>query len=231
MAIVTLAAPVSGIRGKVGGNIYSANKAGPYLKAWGRSANPRTLAQTQQRANLVQFAQNWKNLTAAQRTAWDAYATDPAQEKTNSLGEAYYISGFAWYVALSNNLKRAGLAAIDAAPTGAIPGTPVIAAAAIRKDAAATDSAVLMSAASPNLTDYHVIHGQLVLSAGRANMTINRQWLGSSIPNGSRLIYYQDQVNEKFGEIESTMRCWLNVSIMSSEGRMGAPASFMAVYT
>ncbi len=223
MAILTFAAPVSGLRGKVGGLIYSANKAGPFVKTWGKGSNPRTAPQTQQRANLVQFAQNWKNLTAAQRTDWDTYAALPAQDKTNSLGETFSISGFAWYVALSNNLKRAGAAAIDSAPLLGTPATPIIQDARLVDDGFAGDSRIRLTAGSPTLTAEHIVTGVVLNSEGRATATINRTWLNTEVPNVGRAVFFQDEINAKFGTIQTTQFGFFEIQIQNAEGRQGAP--------
>lgn len=106
MAIAKLGVLVTGIRGTVGGATFSANKSGPYLRAWSKPPNPRTAYQSGQRTTLSWTAGQWRNLDPAERTAWDVWAALPAQEKTNSLGEAYYCSGFNWYVTINTRLER-----------------------------------------------------------------------------------------------------------------------------
>ena len=124
MAIIKLAAPLAGIRGTVGGLIYSANKAGPYCRAWSRPPNQRTAYQTEQRSILAAAAGAWRDIAAGDRADWDTWAADPDQELTNSLGEAYYISGFLWFVKLNTRLERVGRAWIDVCPAGARPAAP-----------------------------------------------------------------------------------------------------------
>lgn len=109
MAIAKLGVLVTGIRGTVGGATFSANKSGPYLRPWSKPPNPRTAYQSIHRSTLAWTAGQWRNLTPAQRTAWNVWAALPAQEKTNSLGEAYYCSGFNWYVCINTRLERMGL--------------------------------------------------------------------------------------------------------------------------
>lgn len=46
----------------------------------------------------------WRGITSGQRDDWATWAADPAQEKTNSLGEAYYCTGYQWFMALNNRL-------------------------------------------------------------------------------------------------------------------------------
>jgi len=126
MAITKIGAPLSGIRGTIGGITYSANKSGPYAKAWARASNPQTVKQTTERSYLSEMSQGWRDMNDAQRAAWDAFAALGAQELTNSLGEAYYASGWNWFCKCNIRLLRLARATIEAVPTQARPAAPEI---------------------------------------------------------------------------------------------------------
>jgi hypothetical protein len=126
MAIIKIGAPLSGIRGTVGGITFSENGSGPYAKQWARPINPVSPNQSTQRSNFAQVPALWAALTAGQKTAWDTFAALPAQELTNSLGETYYASGYNWFVKCNTRLIRMGLSTISATPTQARPAAPTI---------------------------------------------------------------------------------------------------------
>jgi len=126
MAILRLGELVAGIRGTIGGTIYSANKSGPYARRWSKGSNPMTIGQTVQRARMTSHATYWQALSQAQRDAWDDYAADPAQELTNSLGEAYYATGYNWFVRINNHRFSTAEARITTAPDQARPAIPTI---------------------------------------------------------------------------------------------------------
>lgn len=105
MAIIKFGPLIIGARGTVAGTILSANKSGPYARAWSKGANQRSEKQTQARAVFSNNAQAWADLTPLQRTAWGLFAALPAQQRTNSLGEAYYVSGFCWFVKINCQLE------------------------------------------------------------------------------------------------------------------------------
>jgi len=126
MAITKIGPPLAGIRGTLGGVIYSANKSGPYARAWAPPSNPRTSKQTTERSFLGEMSTAWRNLSDAQRTAWDTFAALGAQELFNSLGESYYASGFNWFTKCNVRLLRLGRAIISAVPTQARPAAPDI---------------------------------------------------------------------------------------------------------
>lgn len=124
MAILKFGAPVSGLRGTIGGITFSANGTGPYAKQWSRSVNQKTQVQSVQRSYFSQHKDAWVGLTQAQRDDWVTYAAAPAQELTNSLGEAYFISGFQWFVSLNTRLLAADESLITLAPVSANPTLP-----------------------------------------------------------------------------------------------------------
>lgn len=126
MAIIKLGPMVVGIRGDVGGLIFSANKAGPYAKIWARPANPRTLFQTTERGILGAMPELWRALSPALQAAWDTFAALAAQELFNSLGESYFISGFGWFTKTNIRLVAAGRATRTAVPIIARPAAPTL---------------------------------------------------------------------------------------------------------
>lgn len=126
MAITKIGAPLSGIRGTIGGITYSANGSGPYAKLWAQPPHKNTVKQAVQRSYQSEMPALWNAMTDVQRAAWRTFAADPAQELTNSLGEAYYASGFNWFTKCNVRLLRMGLATIVPVPTQARPAAPTI---------------------------------------------------------------------------------------------------------
>lgn len=126
MALIKLGEMVSGIRGTIGGVTYSANKSGLYAKSWGKSPALQTIYQTPIRAIIGSLSAQWRDLTAGERGDWDIWAADLAQERTNSLGEPYYLSGYGQFCAVNTRLLSASHAILTTAPVGAYPAAPAI---------------------------------------------------------------------------------------------------------
>ena len=126
MAIIKLGIMVVGIRGTVGGGTFSANKSGPYVKAWSRGSNPRTDFQTIQRATIAAMPQLWRDLTPAEKTAWDVWALLAAQDRINRLGEIFSASGFNWFTIINTRLLNIGRPTRTAVPTQSRPSAPTI---------------------------------------------------------------------------------------------------------
>jgi hypothetical protein len=104
MAILKLQAPVSGLRGKYGGMIFSANKSGPYIRQWVKPVAKRTVAQVSKRARMAMISHAWSVLDQGQIDAWDALALAPPEDDYNSLNVLILLSGAAWHMRV--NLRR-----------------------------------------------------------------------------------------------------------------------------
>lgn len=225
MAIITTAAPVSGIRGKVGGNVFSANKSGPYLKAWAKGSNPRSERQTAHRATLVTFAQAWRGITGTQRDDWDIYALEPAQDKTNSLGETFSVSGFAWFVGININRAFVGDGQLSASPTVSVPATPTIEDALLRTNDSGLSSVVRLTTGSSGLTDELAVYSKIFNSEGRQTGSEISLHLVTDIPNAGRRVFFQLAGEDRYGVISLGQRIFLEVATQNTDGRQGPRAS------
>lgn len=121
MAKVLFSSLVDGVRGRVGGVVFSANGAGAHVKRFAQPLRRRTTPQVDVRTPFATFGGLWADLTITQRNNWNTYATDPAQELINSLGQPYYLNGWQWFVSCNSNLRLAGRAYISDAPVLPIP--------------------------------------------------------------------------------------------------------------
>lgn len=221
MAIVKFGVPIVGARGAIGGIVFSANKAGPYARIWSKGSNPRTAAQSEQRGILTAFASNWRNLTQAQRDDWDDYADDPAQELTNSLGETYFASGFNWYVRINTHLELAGEADRDDAPTLTRPLAPILGTGvALWTTGAASNTRVVMTAGSPDLTKNHVVFCH-VIGQGRNVWSSRFALMIIAVPDASRRVFFQTEIEATFGTIALGQRMFVEVSIQDAHGQRG----------
>lgn len=228
MAILAFQAPVSGLRGKVGGQVYSANKSGPYLKAWAKGSNPRTERQTAHRGILVVFSQAWRDITASQRSDWDDYAALSAQDKINSLGETFSASGFNWFVQINIARDQAGQAQLDDAPTLAVPSTVIIDNLLFRTTAATPVTRFRVNSASPDIAEQHIVHAVVVNSDGVISQTEIRAFMVNVIPNMDDNVQFQDEVEEAFGTIVLGQTLFATIAAQNADGRQGVVTSLSA---
>lgn len=221
MAIVKFGPLIVGARGTIAGTTFSANKAGPFAKGWAQPSNPKTPSQSTQRANLGDFAQAWQALAQAERDDWDDYAALPAQDLQNSLGETYSISGFNWFVRINLNLRQAGAAQRDDAPTLTRPAAAVINNFQLRTTSAVGLSRIVYDVTDPDLTANHTVFAALVNSEGVTVRASNFAHMTTELLDGADRIIFQDELEDHFGTILLGQRCFVETAVQDAHGQRG----------
>ncbi len=116
MASIKLGPAIAAIAGSIGGTVFSHNKAGPYIRNRSIPINPNTARQVKVKAAMAFLTAEWANaLTAAQRTAWNLYASSVTMP--NRLGDAINHSGFNHFIRSNMIRKQVDLAIISNGPT------------------------------------------------------------------------------------------------------------------
>jgi len=110
MAKIKFSVGISAASGKVGGNVFSRNGSGAYLKSFSMPVNPNTSKQQAVRAAFATQVAAWRNLTPAQQQLWKDMAPQyPAQD---ALGNQIQYSGQQLFVKLNQSLTTAGQTAL-----------------------------------------------------------------------------------------------------------------------
>lgn len=119
---ILLAGAAGGVSGSVGGQTYSHNRYGYYVRQRTIPTNPNTARQSTMRSIMASLTQHWSNtLTSANRAQWDNYAA--AIPFTDSLGMTHFLTGFNHYVRSNSARIQAGLDRVDTGPsTMTLPG-------------------------------------------------------------------------------------------------------------
>lgn len=87
---------VTDIRGKLGGQVFTAAKSGPTLRIRVKGKNPQTVSQTAARSFLAQASKIVHDYTTSEATAWQAYS--------NTITKHSAISGAAYHSAVINTV-------------------------------------------------------------------------------------------------------------------------------
>lgn len=114
MAKIKFGMMMTDARGKLGGQVFSKNRGGAYIRTKVTPSNPRTLDQQSNRALLGSLSQGWSGLTDDQRATWNAAV--PNWARTNIFGDSHNPSGKNLYVQLNKNILAAGGDLLDLAP-------------------------------------------------------------------------------------------------------------------
>ena len=114
MAKVKFGQIISEARGKIAGMVFSRNTYGSYIRQKVTPVNPASAAQVNARTFLVQLAQDWRDLTAAQMLQWNSQAV--AFAKTNIFGDKQAPTGQNLYMSLNLNILHVGGTVINVPP-------------------------------------------------------------------------------------------------------------------
>lgn len=97
MALVKYGGGIVQMSGSIAGNTFARNRYGNYVRSRTKPVNPQSPLQDSVRSAMAMLTQRWSaTLTAAQRTAWNLYASNVAMK--NKLGETINLSGFNHYI-------------------------------------------------------------------------------------------------------------------------------------
>jgi len=102
MAIIKTGAIVTDIRGKLGGHFFSRNKSSAFMATKYKPKRSVSFDQMFQRQNFKTVLQLWRNLTTAQRDAWNLAA--PTFPYKDRFGSSKTGSGFWLFVKINLNL-------------------------------------------------------------------------------------------------------------------------------
>jgi hypothetical protein len=116
MAIFLPGIAISAARNKAGNIVFLDGAGGPTFRERVIPTNPQSTRQQAVRGGVTTLSGQWRTLTDAQRTAWNAYGDTVT--KVNQLGTPYSPSGINAYVGANTERAAQGLALISAAPTG-----------------------------------------------------------------------------------------------------------------
>ena len=107
---------ITEISGKVGGNVSARNKSGATLRNRVKGTNPRTNAQTNQRAKFSSNAGGWRGLTTAERKSWNLAGASGEWPIKTRIGEVMQPSGSQLYNMLNDTITSVGAAPISSPP-------------------------------------------------------------------------------------------------------------------
>lgn len=114
MAKIKFGMMMTDARGKLGGQVFSKNRGGAYVRTKVTPSNPRTTDQQTNRAILGSLSQGWSALTEAERLSWNSAVGNWLT--TNIFGDSIKPSGKNLYIKLNKNLAYSGQATILNAP-------------------------------------------------------------------------------------------------------------------
>ena len=222
MAKIKFGMMMTDASGKLGGQVFSKNRGGSYVRTKVTPINPQSVAQSAIRNVFAAISQGWSALTDAQRQSWNA-AVD-SYGKTDVFGDIRNPSGKNLFQRLNQNLaisNQTGLVVVglpDAIPL-ANPSTALLDSAnneiGIPTSGDVTGSMVVVWATPP-------------LSAG-TRFVRNRLRQIAVITGGDEIEYLvSDEYINKFGAFTNTDNIYFGMKVINSNGQASPLQIFKA---
>lgn len=116
MAKVLFGNGIAGMRGKLGGMIFSANGSGAYVKTYARPSRLHTENQNNPILIVAYAGTWWNSLDQAERDDFDAFAADPCEIDFDPWGNQRFLSGFQWFTRCISRRWACGESDYEAVP-------------------------------------------------------------------------------------------------------------------
>lgn len=111
MAKIKFGMMMTDASGKLGGQVFSKNRGGSYVRTKVTPTNPQTSAQSTIRGIFASISSRWSSLTDAQRNTFNGFVQ--AYARTDIFGDLRNPSGKSLFQRLNQNLENSGQAQID----------------------------------------------------------------------------------------------------------------------
>lgn len=119
MALIRPGGIVGQISGRIGGDVYSHNRYGSYIRNGTIPVTSTTEHAITAKARMTACTQAWQGLTANQRRDWIGYAA--ANPVVNRVGQSIQLTGHVAYVGINSRMLAMAQAQLTTPPVGAPP--------------------------------------------------------------------------------------------------------------
>lgn len=224
MAKIKFGMMMTDARGKLGGQVFSKNRAGAYVRTKVTPSNPRTISQMESRSILGTLSAGWNALTDAQRASFNNAVN--AWQKTNIFGDMVKPTGKNLYTSLNKNLLQANLSPVNVAPqkmdlpalTGFVP-TFDLTESEINLDIANVPAGVVLQvSATPTL------NAGVNYVSGKARVI---SYISAGAVSATALF---DAYVDRFGAPTAGANVHFQLKYIGTNGQAGVPVSAKAAY-
>lgn len=108
--------------GSIGGFTFQKNRSGPIIRLRPSGQKKVSDLQTQKQALHTTMLANWQNLSQANKTLWNSFAS--LHTKTNSFGQTKTLTGLNWFESINQNLQYISQPTISVPPVYTLPTAP-----------------------------------------------------------------------------------------------------------
>jgi len=220
MALIRPGGLVGQISGRLGGDVFSHNRYGQYVRSGTNPVTSTTPYALAAKARMTTTSQGWQSLSAALKLAWNAWAsTNPT---INRLGESIHLTGHAAYVSINTRLLACAVAGITAPPIEPAP-APLLTL-TLAADIGPGDFEFAYTATPLAAADYLWINACVLDSTGINYVANYLRLVGVSAAEQASPFDPQTLIEARFGSVAVDQIIVATVSVFDSlTGQLSAP--------
>lgn len=223
MAIIKPGIAIAGIRGKLGGIIFSENATSCYAKSYGRSQRTHSVLQTESRARMATSASAWSGLSSGEKTDWVDFAADPNELDYNPWGDQRFLTGFQWFVRASDRRALVGLDPSATPPSGAAAPAPTDLSCDLYVPG--SSGSTISWASGSFAADYSaIIFGSMTPSLGASDLWNGWKLILALQNPGDEGEDIEDEMLAAFGQFPAEWTCFIRVFSQAPEGNRSTVA-------
>lgn len=222
MAKIKFGMMMTDARGKLGGQVFSKNRSGAYVRTKVTPVNPRTSFQQSNRALLGSLSSNWSGLTSEERTEWNNAVNN--WQSTNVFGDNTTPTGKNLFTGLNkvaasqfptNDLMRTPPAKVEMVPYSigsAIADT-------------ANQTLIITLANTETVGKTFQVRATPIVSSGTTFVTNRYRSLSSAFTVASGgVLDISSAWLARFGAIAETGNIFVEIREVQENGQLGVPA-------
>lgn len=220
MALIRPGGIVGQISGRIGGNVYSHNRYGSYIRNGTIPVTSTTSYALAAKARMTGGTQAWQLLTPGERLAWNEWAAQ--NPVVNRLGQSVLLTGHAAFVGPFCRLVAAGAATITTPPL--VPAPPPLLTCSLVADLV-TEGFLLTFTATPLDTNNVLWIEACVVDSTGINYIENLiRFVGVSAAAQASTFDPLTLIEARFGTLEVDNIVQLKVSVFNTlTGLLSAP--------
>lgn len=223
MAKIKFGAIVTDASGKLGGHVFSKNKAGSYMRTKVTPLNPKTAAQMAIRGIFAGISSAWSGLTAAQRSTFLDKVAD--YSKTNIFGDSNNPTGKALFQRLNQNLVITGQTQVTTCPSPiAVPFANATGAAG-----AATGQTLALTLAGLTTGSKLIVFATPSMSQGTQFVKNKLRMLGTFPGAAAGPVAIGPKYITKFGALVAGSNVVIGVRVVNAQGQASPMETIKAV--
>lgn len=225
MAKIKFGMMMTDARGKLGGQVFSKNRSGAYVRTKVTPVNPRTNSQQANRSLLGSLSSEWSGLSEEQRNAWNSAVSE--WQKTNVFGDLQKPTGKNLFTSLNKNIQTS----FPADPILLLPPSKSEFVALVLRDVTVSSvngTLTITLGASIGVDNYIRVSATPPVSAGTTFVKNQLRVITEGINSPTASYTVANAYNDRFGTVQAGDKIFIQVQQVIPNGQVSPPQMVIA---